>query len=511
MKNTIQKKVESKASQTRVAKYFWGLAIIWTLIIIFLLIQNLVTQKKAVYNLAINEARTHFQKDKIFRFWSASHGGFYVPITERTTPSPYLSHIPERDITTPDSVQLTLMNPAWALRQMNEDYSEIYGVFGHITSLLPLREQNAPDEWEQKALELFEKGETEVLEFIESDSNTYLRLMQPLITVEGCLKCHGHQGYKIGDVRGGVSVTIPLNSYYAEKQKAKINAILSFFLIWLIGVIAIIVAFRFIKKSIIEQEQAKRLLHESHNSLEKNVLKRTAELKSAMSFSENILDTANAFMVTLDKDANITLFNKYAEKISDFKKNDIIGKNWFSLFIPERDIPIIPKIFSEILEGMPNYSSYENHILCKNGSEKLFSWKNSLLKNNEGKILGLLSIGTDITKKKQLEDEKIVESQKLKKTFDKSEKQRLATLSILGDLNETTENLKLEINERKNAELKLKKYREHLEELVKERTEKLEERNNKLKKYNKFFEGREVRIKELKDRVKELEERMGIS
>ena len=306
MKHRIKKNIESKASQTKVAKYFWGLIIFWTLILLFLLIQNLATQKKAIYSLAINEARTHFQKDKVFRFWSASHGGFYVPISERTTPSPYLSHIPERDITTPDSVQLTLMNPAWALRQMNEDYSEMYGVFGHITSLLPLRKQNAPDEWEIKALNLFEKGETEFLEFIKSDTQTTLRLMQPLITVESCLKCHGHQGYKIGDVRGGVSVTISLTPYFIEKQKAGTNAKLSFLLIWLIGIIAIILVFRFIKKSILKQEQAKRMLQESHNSLEKSVIERTTELNSAKNFSENLLDTANAFMVTLDKNANIT-------------------------------------------------------------------------------------------------------------------------------------------------------------------------------------------------------------
>ena len=46
-------------------------------------------------SLAIKEARTHFQKDKVFRYWSSMHGGFYVPIDEQTTPSPYLEHIPD--------------------------------------------------------------------------------------------------------------------------------------------------------------------------------------------------------------------------------------------------------------------------------------------------------------------------------------------------------------------------------------------------------------------------------
>ena len=67
-----------------------------------------------------------------------------------------------------------------------------------------------------------------------------------------------------------------------------------------------------------------------------------------------------------------------------------------------------------------------------------------------------------------------------------------------------------DITDRKQAEEELKKHREHLEELIKERTKELEEKNKELERYNRLFEGRELRIKELRDRVKELEERLGI-
>jgi len=66
----------------------------------------------------------------------------------------------------------------------------------------------------------------------------------------------------------------------------------------------------------------------------------------------------------------------------------------------------------------------------------------------------------------------------------------------------------LDITDRKKAEKELEKHRDHLEELVKERTKELEEKNKELKRFNKLFVGREFRIKELKEKVKELEKKL---
>ena len=233
------------------------LAIIgWTLLIIGLFYIDSQTLLNLSQDLAINEARANFQKDQAFRFWVTNHGGVYVLIDSRTPPNPYLSHVPERDIQTPSGRNLTLMNPAYALRQLNEEYSDLVGVTGHVTSLKPLRPENAPDEWEKSTLEAFETGVLEVFEFTEINGEPYLRLMQPMFVQEGCLSCHGYQGYNVGDVRGGVSVSVPMALYLAEQRQTLMVHGLLYGLIWGLGCVVTVWGTNRLDKSILERDEA---------------------------------------------------------------------------------------------------------------------------------------------------------------------------------------------------------------------------------------------------------------
>ena len=61
-------------------------------------------------------------------------------------------------------------------------------------------------------------------------------------------------------------------------------------------------------------------------------------------FSENLLETANTFILTLDENANITNFNQCAEKITGYTKEEVLGKNWFEIFIPLEAKKTIPEV-----------------------------------------------------------------------------------------------------------------------------------------------------------------------
>jgi diguanylate cyclase (GGDEF)-like protein len=94
-------------------------------------------------------------------------------------------------------------------RQIAEIAAQQKGIYFHITSLKPIRPGNKPTAREEKALKYFETGRKEIGEIITEESRNFFFYMAPLITEKGCLKCHAKQGYKEGDIRGGISVTLP--------------------------------------------------------------------------------------------------------------------------------------------------------------------------------------------------------------------------------------------------------------------------------------------------------------
>ena len=254
------------------------LSFVWTLALATVLLL-LIHQTRVFHReLAKTEAVANFNKDVAFRIWAAGHGGAYVPVTEKTPPNPYLSHVPYRDITSPDGKKLTLMNPAYMLRQMMQKYSELYGVKGHITSLKHYRAETAPDEWEKAALTAFENGQKEKFEMSKIDGALYLRLMRPLVTKNSCLKCHSKQGYRVGDIRGGVSVSVPMSTYI-KHEKAQIQGMaISLGFVWLMGLLGIgFLSFNLQKRSE-ERNRAHEKLQRAHNEMENRVRERTAQL-----------------------------------------------------------------------------------------------------------------------------------------------------------------------------------------------------------------------------------------
>ncbi|MGZ5052871.1 MAG: c-type heme family protein [Methylobacter sp.] len=171
------------------------------------------------YQLAAESARNIFRMITLTRQWNAEHGGVYVIVSENTPSNPYL-RAPLKDIELANGSRLTMINPSYMTRQIAElaQNDPQLRIQLHITSLKPIRPENKADEWETHALKQFEEGQGEVIFLENKPDGNQLRYMAPLMVKPACLVCHAEQGYHEGDVRGGISVTLPMATVEASIQ-----------------------------------------------------------------------------------------------------------------------------------------------------------------------------------------------------------------------------------------------------------------------------------------------------
>lgn len=253
----MTKAVQTGLKHTPIGRFMLVGMLLWTMVVGYSLIWNMMQIEGQAEYLAKKEAIANWNKDLAFRRWATRHGGLYVKPDERTPPNPYLAHLPERDVVTTDGMKLTLMNPAYMLRQVTDEFEELYGIKGSISGLQPLNPDNLADPWEQQALKRFEQGEEEIIDITEIDGEPHLRLIRPMAMSEGCLKCHAVLGLKAGDIGGGVSVSIPLEPFQAAASETIRQITATHGIVWLLGMLSI---FYVVQRG--KQYEAERTRHE---------------------------------------------------------------------------------------------------------------------------------------------------------------------------------------------------------------------------------------------------------
>lgn len=217
----------------------WLLVLAWSSLIGLSLAWSISHEYAQTRRLAENEARAHFNKDQAFRRWATRHGGVYVPRNARTPANPYLAGIPERDIQTPSGIQLTLLNPGYMLRQVMDEFEDLYGIRSWTSGLNAITPLNKPDTWQRNALRRLADGAGEVLEYTRINDQPHLRLMRPMETRPGCMKCHAQHGFQVGQIDGGVSIAVAMAPYLEEARKTAGILGLTHGGIWLMGLAGI--------------------------------------------------------------------------------------------------------------------------------------------------------------------------------------------------------------------------------------------------------------------------------
>jgi PAS domain S-box-containing protein len=127
------------------------------------------------------------------------------------------------------------------------------------------------------------------------------------------------------------------------------------------------------------------------------------ELRRAKDFSEKLIQTASVIVLGLDMQGKINIFNQTAERMTGYSFSELEGKSWFETLVPKDKYPDVWEEFSRLVANDKVPSTFENPILTRNGEERYIAWRNNQVRM-DGKVIGTISFGNDITERKRAEE-----------------------------------------------------------------------------------------------------------
>jgi PAS domain S-box-containing protein len=121
--------------------------------------------------------------------------------------------------------------------------------------------------------------------------------------------------------------------------------------------------------------------------------------ESERRFSD-LLGNIEMVSIMLDREARIIYCNDFLLQLTGWHREEVIGHNWFDLFIPPELADLKGGFFPALLSNLPDTRHHENEILTRSGERQLIRWNNSVLRSGNGDVIGTASIGEDITEQK---------------------------------------------------------------------------------------------------------------
>lgn len=411
----------STAHSPWVDHYRRTLALIYAGALLFFLLLGLYEWRQIgryVESLALERGRVLFSLIELTRDWNAQHGGVYVPVTAATQPNPHLEDDPTRDLAGSDGRQYTKINPAYMTRQIAEVAEKASGVRLHITSLKPLRPENRADEWETRILRRFESDASvkEYIEFVErydfgGGVSPAHRYMAPLHVKQYCLKCHEKQGYKVGDIRGGISVTMPASDLLGVLETRRMDNLWLIFMGFVVTTLLLHAAasmarrhYRVLERVARTQEEViaerTRELEERNDDLHREIderRRREGELRVAGAVFES---AAEAIVVT-DANNNIVRVNPAFTAITGYTPAEVAGRNP-SLLKSGRH----PAAFyAEMWETLAKRGHWEGEIWNRHKNGNIYVEWLSIVRIADAQGAGqYLAVFHDITRRKEAEE-----------------------------------------------------------------------------------------------------------
>jgi PAS domain S-box-containing protein len=134
--------------------------------------------------------------------------------------------------------------------------------------------------------------------------------------------------------------------------------------------------------------------------LEYEILERKqaeSALRQERNRAQSYLDAAQVILLALDLDGRITLINRNGCELLGWTEAELLGRDWITTCLPPRIQDAITATFHRLIAG--DVSIVENEVLTRAGEERLIEWRNTVLRDAAGMVIGTLSSGADITER----------------------------------------------------------------------------------------------------------------
>jgi PAS domain S-box-containing protein len=133
------------------------------------------------------------------------------------------------------------------------------------------------------------------------------------------------------------------------------------------------------------------------------------DLRKERDMAQMYFNIAGVILLVINADQKVSLINKKGCQVLGYDctavaLNEIIDKNWFDNYVPERMRENLKDMFISSIAGTDKLAKYvETPVLDRSGQERIIAWHNTLLQNDAGDVIGTLSSGIDVTDQRQIE------------------------------------------------------------------------------------------------------------
>lgn len=352
--------------------------VLWCAIVLVSLFWNLSLIENHFSGIIAERARTLFQLVMTTRLWNTNHGGVYVPVGYETPPNPYMPE-EERAVTTSGGMRLAKINHAHMTRQISETMGGGDSVSFNITSRNPLRPGNRADPWESAALASFEKGAAERLELVTEGGKSRYRYMAPLFVESACLQCHAAQGYKAGDIRGGISITLPSASLLGAISSGR-KIVTALHILVLAAGLAAITAFRL----------------------------RSARTAEALASSErrfhDVTVNTGDWVWEVDAEGRYVYSSPAVKAVLGYGPEEVRGRLIYDFLHPDDRGSIEPSLRDLFSRGV-SFRMFLNTQKCRDGGKVILQSSGVPVPGKDGRCAGYRGVHSDVTEQKHFEEE----------------------------------------------------------------------------------------------------------